>query len=216
LTSAFDFTLADDSGRDIDALPIEVGAALATLLRFLLCGEESATHAFGDSLLDSLSGAERTTLEAIARDEAEHAWLIGRWIARLPESPVAFDLNASRRFFRKLQTRDHALHFARIAALDTWVCRILSRLIRGAALAPFPALRAGLARIRSDEVGHVRIALAHALRLGMQRAEFSTVAADMGARLAVLLAPAMPSIVLLTDSDRAIDPVFESGPSVLG
>jgi hypothetical protein len=142
--------------------------------------------------------------------------LIGRWIAKLPESPTAFDPIASRRFFRRLQTRYHALHFARIAALDALVCRILSRLIRGAALAPYPALRAGLARIRSDEIDHVRIALAHALRMDMRRAEFALVAADVEGRLAVLLAPAMPAMRLLTGADRTIDPVYDAGRSAQG
>jgi demethoxyubiquinone hydroxylase (CLK1/Coq7/Cat5 family) len=215
-TTEFDRTLADDASRDIEALPIHVGAALATLLRFLLCGEESATHVFGDSLARSVTEAERVSLEAIAEEEAAHAWLIGRWIAKLPESPTAFDPIASRRFFRRLQTRYHALHFARIAALDALVCRILSRLIRGAALAPYPALRAGLARIRSDEIDHVRIALAHALRMDMRRAEFALVAADVEGRLAVLLAPAMPAMRLLTGADRTIDPVYDAGRSAQG
>jgi hypothetical protein len=215
-TTGFEPALADDSVRDIDALPIHVGTALATLLRFLLCGEESATHAFGDSLAHSLSYAERASLAVIAEEEAAHAWLIGRWIAKLPESPIAFDLNASRRFFRRLETRDHALHFARIAALDALVCRILSRLIRGAALAPFPALRAGLSRIRSDEIDHVRMALAQALRMGMPRSEFAKVAADVEARLAVLLAPATPSMRLLTGADRTIDPAFDISRSAQG
>jgi len=209
-------TLAEDAGRDIDALPIPVGTALATLLQFLLCGEESATHAFGDSLANSLSEAGRASLEVIAQEEAAHAWLIGRWIAKLPASQIAFDLDASRRFFRRLQTRDHALHFARIAALDALVCRILSRLIRGAALAPHPALRAGLTRIRSDEIDHVRVALAHALRMNMRRTEFAMVAADVEARLAVLLAPAMPAMHLLTGCDRTIDPVFDISRAVRG
>lgn len=202
-------TLAEDSSRDIEALPIYVGSALATLLQLLLCGEESATHAFGDSLSRSLSDAGRASLDVIAREEVAHAWLIGRWLAKLPESPVAFDRNASRRFFRRLQTRDHALHFARIAALDALVCRILSRLIRGAALAPYPALRAGLSRIRSDEIDHVRIALGHALRLNMRRAEFAMVAVDVESRLSVLLPPALPAMCLLTASPRTIDPVVD-------
>lgn len=202
-------TLADDSSRDIDALPIQVGGALATLLQLLLCGEESATHAFGDSLSRSLCDSSRASLEGIAQEETAHAWLIGRWMAKLPASPVAFDRNASRRFFRRLQTRDHALHFARIAALDALVCRILSRLIRGAALAPYPALRAGLSRIRSDEIDHVRIALGHALRLNMRRAEFAMVAVEVESRLSVLLAPAMAAMCLLTASPRTIDPVVD-------
>jgi hypothetical protein len=215
-TTEFDRRLAEDASRDIEAMPIQVGTALATLLRYLLCGEESATHAFGESLAHSLSGAERASLEVIAEEEAAHAWLIGRWIAQLPASSVAFDVTASRRFFRKLQTRDRALHFARIAALDALVCRILSRLIRGAALAPSSALRAGLARIRSDEIDHVRIALAHALRMDMQRTEFAMVAADVEARLAVLLAPAMPAMRLLTGTGRSTAQCIDIPRSVHG
>lgn len=199
-------TLVEHSVRDIAALPVHIAIALATLLRFLLCGEESATHAFGDSLPHSFVDAERASLEVIAREEAVHAWLIGQWTIRLPETPVAFDVVATRRFFRRLQTRDRALHFARVAALDALVCRLLSRLIRGAVLTPYAGLRAGLSRIRSDEIEHVRVSRAHAIRLGLRPAEFSAVAVEVEARLAVLLAPAMPAMRVMTGSDRPIRP----------
>lgn len=213
-TNDIDPTLVEDSIRDIAALPTHIAIALATLLRFLLCGEESATHAFGDSLRHSLADAERAALEVIAREEAAHAWLIGQWTTRLPGTPVAFDVDATRRFFRRLQTRNSALHFARVAALDALVCRLLSRLIRGAALAPYAGLRAGLSRIRSDEIEHVRISRAHAMHQGMGPAGFSAVAVDVGARLDVLLAPAMPALRVLTGSDRPIRPrVCASAPA---
>ncbi len=201
-TTDIDPMLVEDSVRDIAVLPAHIAIALATLLRFLLCGEESATHAFGDPLPHFLADPERASLEVIAREEAAHAWLIRQWTTRLPEPRVAFGLEATRRFFRRLQTRDRALHFARIAALDALVCRLLSRLIRGAALAPYPGLRSDLSRIRSDEIAHVRITRAHALRLGMGRASFAAVAVDVEARLAVLLAPAVPALQMLTGSDR--------------
>jgi hypothetical protein len=195
-------TLVEASVQDVVRLRDPFATALATLLRFLLCGEESATHAFGDPLPHPFADAELASLAVIAQEEAVHAWLIGEWTTRLPEPRVAFDLEATRRFFRRLQTRDRALHFARIAALDALVCRLLSRLIRGAALAPYPGLRAGLSRIRSDEIAHVRITRAHALRLGMCRVAFAAVAVEVEARLAVLLAPAVPALHLLTGSDR--------------
>lgn len=212
--TGIDPTLVEDSVRDIASLPEHISIALATLLRFLLCGEESATHAFGDSLPHSLADTERSSLEVIAREEAAHAWLIGQWTTRLPDTPVAFDVVATRHFFRRLQTRDRALHFARVAALDALVCRLLSRLIRGAALAPYAGLRAGLSRIRSDEIEHVRISRAHAMHQGMGPAGFSAVAVDVGARLDVLLAPAMPALRVLTGSDRPIRPrVCASAPA---
>lgn len=184
--------------RDVVRLPRHLSAAFATLMGFLLCGEESAVHAFGDSLMRSATDAERASLEAIARDEEVHAWLIDQWLAAASRSASPLDPVASRRFFVRLQTRDRALHFARIAALDASVCRMLSQLIRSAALAPCEGLIAGLARIRSDEARHVRVARDMAFRQGLTREDLAAVATDVDAQLAVLMAPAEPAMRLLT------------------
>ncbi len=202
--------LVHDSVNDVVRLPGHHATAFATLLGFLLCGEESASHAFGDSLAGASSGAERAALAAIADDEAVHACLIDQWLAGLPEAPSDLDLAASRRFFKRLQSRDRALHFARIAALDASVCRMLSQLIRSTALAPCRSLVSGLARIRSDEARHVSVSRALALRHGMHREDLSGVAADIDAQLAVLMAPAEPAMRVLTGS------TFRLGQTVRG
>ncbi len=191
---------ARDALQDVVRLPNHLATAFATLLGFLLCGEESATHAFGDSLVRSSTDIERASLEAIARDEAVHACVIDQWLAKLPEGPANLDLVASRRFFMRLQTRDRALHLARIAALDASVCRMLSQLIRSTALAPYRGLVFGLARIRFDEARHVRVSRALALRLGMSREDLDAVAADIDAQLAGLLTPAEGAMRVLTGS----------------
>lgn len=192
--------LVRDSVNDLVRLPGHLATAFATLLGFLLCGEESATHAFGDSLVRSSTDVERAALTAIANDEAVHAGLIDQWLARLPDAPSDLDLVASRRFFKRLQSRDRALHFARIAALDASVCRMLSQLIRSTAFARCPGLVAGLARIRSDEARHVSVSRSLALRHGMSRKALCDVAADIDAQLAVLMAPAEPAMRMLTGS----------------
>jgi hypothetical protein len=192
--------LVRDSLKDVIRLPGHLATAFATLLGFLLCGEESATHAFGDSLVRTSTDVERAALTAMANDEAVHACLIDQWLARLPDAPSDLDLVASRRFFKRLQSRDRALHFARIAALDASVCRLLSQLIRSSTLAPCRGLVSGLARIRSDEARHVRVSRTLALRHGMRREALSDVAADIDVQLALLMAPAEPAMRLLTGS----------------
>lgn len=192
--------LVRDSVNDVVRLPGHLATAFATLLGFLLCGEESATHAFGDSLARTSTDVERAALTAIAHDEAVHACLIDQWLAWLPDAPSDLDLVASRRFFKRLQSRDRVLHFARIAALDASVCRMLSQLIRSTALAHRAGLVAGLALIRSDEARHVRVSRTLALRHGMRPEDLSDVAADVDAQLAVLMAPAEPAMRMLTGS----------------
>lgn len=202
--------LSHASVDDVMRLPDPLATAFATLLGFLLCGEESATHAFGGSLLRTSADAERAALVAIADDEAVHACLIDQWLTNLPDASSDLDLVASRRFFMRLQSRDRTLHFARIAALDASVCRMLSQLIRSTALAPCQGLVSGLARIRADEARHVRVSRALALRHGMRREDLSDVAADVDAQLGVLMAPAEDAMRVLTGS------TFRLGPRVHG
>ncbi len=196
--------MARESLADAVRLPGHLARPLAILLEFLVCGEESATHAFGDSLIRSSPEDEHACLAAMARDEEVHAWLIHQWLDRLGHAPAEVDRMASRRFFMRLQTRDRALHFARIAGLDTSVCRLLSQLVQSAALAPYEGLVSGLARIRSDEARHVSVSRAFALRLGMSRADLSAVATDIEAQLLTLMRPAEPAMRLLTGSGLRI------------
>ena len=180
---------------DTRALPPAAAIALAEALPFLQCGEESAVHAFGRRLAGTAGTATQTALDAITADEQRHANWLEALAASLPEPAAQPDAGAMSAFFRRLLTRDPALHFARIAALDLAVCAILRPLAapRGA-LSPAPEVATGLAAIRSDEARHVRIARRCAGALGFGVAEQRALDLAMRAELAGLLAPVRASL----------------------
>lgn len=182
--------------RDIDILPEGPGAALATVLQFLLCGEESATHVFTRS--QTLDPTQNEVLQSIADDEIKHAQWISAWSSRLPQPLAQFDLQVTRSFFRRLLTRHRAVHYARIAALDAGVCRILNRILRGDTLMAYRGLRDGLAQIRDDEVEHVRITRSLAFDAGITGDQWRAIRTDIEVRMCKLLRPARTSIDILT------------------
>ena len=141
-------------------LPDRAAEALAELLPVLGCGEEAAGLAFGN-LADSgiADAAGVAALRLIADEERVHDGLIASLMAGLPPSPDASRLRAiSRRFHLELGRGDHIVRLARITALDSAVCLILSRLLRpGAPLSEDPVIAGILRRIARDEAGHVRL-----------------------------------------------------------
>lgn len=180
---------------DTRALPTEAALALADALPFLQCGEESAVHAFGRRLAGSAGLAEQAALDAITADEQRHANWLEALAAALPEPAARPDAAAMAAFFRRLLTREPALHFARIAALDLAVCAILQPLAapRGA-LAVAPEVVSGLAAIRRDEARHVRVARHCAGALGFSAADQRALDLEMRTELAGLLAPVRKSL----------------------
>lgn len=183
---------------DAGALPPAVAAGLADALPFLRCGEESAVHAFGRRLTLVAGRAEQTALDAITADEQRHAAWLEALAAALPTPTAPPDAVAMAAFFRGLLTRDPALHFARIAALDLAVCAILRPLAapRGG-LAAAPEVVAGLASIRRDEARHVRVARHCAATLGFAAAGQRSLDLAMRAELAGLLGPVQASLARL-------------------
>jgi hypothetical protein len=147
------------------AAPIRLGladgqaAALGELLQVLACGEESAALAFA-ALAGRSAAAASEALSQIAADERAH----DRWLQRLrqatPEPVRDQPLRlALLRFFHGLCAESAGLHFANIVALDSAVCVILGALLaRGRPLARDADAACLLARIRSDESRHVRLA----------------------------------------------------------
>lgn len=183
---------------DTRGLPDDVALALAQALPFLRCGEESAVHAFGRRLMHSADPAEQLTLASITADEHRHAEWLAALAAALPDSPGGLDAEPSARFFRSLLTRDKALHFARIAALDLVVCALLHPLVEGhGVLAGAPQVIEGLRSIRRDEARHVRVARRCAQRLGWSAGAQQTLDRTMRDELAALLAPVHASLVRL-------------------
>lgn len=121
-----------------------------------------------DALADNaqMSGASRA-LAAIAHEERVHDALLRQLGDALPVATGTTKmLAASRRFHVRLRAGGPVAHLARIAALDSAVCTILSRLTheRGV-IAQDAAVCALLQRIRNDEARHVatsrRLALDH-------------------------------------------------------
>lgn len=133
--------------------------ALADLLPVLGCGEEAAALAF-DNLADAAvpDMAGTVALRQIADEEHVHDALIHSIAAALPPPSDPAPLRArSRRFHLELGRGDPTSRLARIAALDSAVCLILSRLLRrGTPLADDPVVAGILRRIARDEARHVR------------------------------------------------------------
>jgi hypothetical protein len=122
---------------------------------------------------------------ALIEDEIRHDALLSECAAALPE--VRTDVGA-KHFFRRLETREPAVHLARIAALDACSCQIMSRM-----LAPIPrsflspSLTHALVSIRRDEGTHVRTARRLALALGVDTGRFHEIAHMMRHSFAGLL-----------------------------
>ena len=155
-------------------------------------------HAFGRRLAgiarDS-PAAEQAALNAITDDEARHAAWLEALAAALPAPDRAPQPDAMAAFFRRLLTRDPALHFARIAALDLAVCAILRPLVGpGSALAAAPEVVDGLRAIRRDEARHVRVARDCARRLGLGAPQQHALDLALRDELASLLAPVRASL----------------------
>ena len=183
---------------DTHQLPADVALALADTLPFLRCGEESAVHAFGRRLARRHASGDGEALAAISADEARHAAWLEALAARLPAPVTEPDAGVMAAFFRGLLTRDPALHFARIAALDLAVCALLQPLVaNGTCLIAAPQVHAGLRAIRTDEARHVRVARRCARALGWQPEAQRRLDLELRGELAALLQPVQASLARL-------------------
>jgi hypothetical protein len=179
--------------------------ALGRLLPALLCGEESSFHVFSReasrltefALYRSLALARRIAVEAL-----EHERLIRdlRNCCPVPNDVANIRLRAQR-FFLRMASRDPALHFARIAALDSAVCVILAAVTK-------PLRRARVIietfnRIRGDEARHVRFSREHSCELGADKSLLADTAACIRSELVALLYPLASSFEDLgVDTDQ--------------
>ena len=97
--------------------------ALGQLLPSLLCGEESAFHVFwreGHRVSNVQISRSEALANQIALEELEHERLLQDLRSCCPvPSDVASTLLRTRRFFLRMASRDPAVHFARVAALDS-------------------------------------------------------------------------------------------------
>jgi hypothetical protein len=148
----------------VDGLGSAGADALATLLPVLQCGEESASLVF-DALAVTASEADQQALRLIAAEERLHEQLLHELASSLPRSLSQNPARtAARRFYIRQQHRSSAVHFVRIAALDSGACIILSALLRPkAVLAQALQVQTVFKRIYADEARHVRLSRRHAI-----------------------------------------------------
>jgi hypothetical protein len=162
-----------DSEENALSICLDEGSAraLATLIPLLGCGEEAAALAFDGLAENQADDFAANALEQIALEERVHDYLMHQLQSCLPEVPQRTAMmRAARRFHVELGLGDPGLHLARIAALDSAVCLILSRLIRdGTPIRSDPAVYGILRRIRDDEARHVRVSRTVALATGNRR-----------------------------------------------
>ena len=138
------------------------------------------TRGVGDTIFLSSDGKPWFRL-----DEQRHDALLSHHAAAM--SPVAVD-HAARHFFRRLETREPAVHLARIASIDAAGCQILSHMLAPAArMDPTGNLANALSSIRRDEGRHIRIARRLALDLGVDAATLNEISSTVRHSFAKLL-----------------------------
>lgn len=181
--------------------------ALATLLPLLGCGEEAAAMAF-DGLAErhTASRIAHRALHAIAAEEREHDLIIRQLETALPAPPHAATMLATaRRFHVRLASGGATAHLARIAALDSAVCTVLSGLLRDdRPVASDPIAHAALRRIHRDEARHVQVSRNLAMAAGVTR-PITDAAAEAREALANILALAADAFEALAVDPAALD-----------
>jgi len=165
--------------------------ALGRLLPALLCGEESSFHVFSQEvsrLTDAALYRSLALARRIAVEELEHERLLRelRNCCPVPNDLATIRLRA-RRFFLRMACRDHALHFARVAALDSAVCVILAAVTKP--LGQARVIVETFNRIRGDEARHVRFSREHSCELGANNSVLADTAVCVRSELAALLYP---------------------------
>jgi hypothetical protein len=189
-------------------LPSSAAQALEQLLSCLACGEESAVHVFQREGLRIGQEALQTSqflLHRIALEERGHQRLLMELREYLPRSGDRAILRAMRRFYARLQSSDPALHFARIAALDGCVCRLMTVFLhRSTMMARLEGVAAVFSGIRQDEGRHVRVSRAHALALGLSPRQLQEEARWVRTSLVGLLEPVAETIEILGASPEQL------------
>jgi hypothetical protein len=177
--------------RDLSELSEVEIAALGRLLPILLCGEESAFQVFwreGRRIPNTQVSRTRALARRIAAEELQHERLLQELRSYCPvPDDIASTLARTRHFFLRMASRDPAVHFAMVAALDSGVCVILSALAKP--LSRATVLVEILNRIRSDEARHVRFSRQHSYELGVSTSLLADTAVRVRSELAALIHP---------------------------
>ena len=145
-------------------------------------------------------------LRAIAAEERVHDLILRQLEAGLPTpggSPAM--LRAARRFHVRLASGGVSAHLARIAALDSAVCAVLSGVLRdGRPLACDPVACMALRRIHRDEARHVQVSRTLAMASGVTRPIIDA-AVEAREALANVLALASDAFEVLGVDPAALD-----------
>ena len=205
--------VAEDPNFSIAGLSTGTVEALGFLAPHLLCGEESAVHVFFRESRRSRKAqlAARTLLWQVAGEEKVHEAMVSRLASMLP---VAGGLAATRQrghdYFIGLASADPAVHFARVAALDSGVCKIMAALCASPAIVGCPTVQTMFVKIRSDEARHVRISRKYVADLGLSCQVLKGATEQVCPGLVTFLWPAGEAFEKLgIDSDRLFRHVKE-------
>ena len=181
--------------------------ALARLMPFLLCGEQSAIQVFGaevDRLRESGWSKSVDLLKDIESDEYGHEMAL-RTLSQLLMQPA--DLGSIKRqaqhFYLKLgNTAGMTEHFARVAQLDACACIIMNE-ISNSDLGQNSPVSQLLNRIKKDEARHVNISKKHFLHLGGVESTLKENGHEISEKLVALLRTEADSFESLgVDSDQ--------------
>jgi hypothetical protein len=166
-------------------------AALGQLMPSLLCGEESAFQVFwreGQRISNAQASRSRALAYRIAVDELEHEHLLQQLRSCCPVAgDIASVMPGTRRFFLRIASRDPAVHFARLAGLDSGLCVILATIVKP--LSRATAVTEIFNRIRRDEARHVRFSRQRSYELGADTLLVANTAAEVRRELVALLYP---------------------------
>lgn len=166
--------------------------SLARLVPSLLCGEQSAQFIFHAQVQRNYSALSNIAEEfrRIEFEEDVHERALQCLAAELP---VPADLHLlkrrSQRFYTAL-SRDASLgqHFARIAALDSCVCRIMASLAQAQG-SRHTGLYHLFTRIKQDEARHVGVSRRCAAQLSINDAGLHKQRREIGNRIVEFLLP---------------------------
>ncbi|MEM8685244.1 MAG: hypothetical protein AAGF72_17585 [Pseudomonadota bacterium] len=189
-------------GPKMSSAEMEASSRLATVL---LCGEQSAIRIFAAEVQRGRAPAEvLAALQDIERDEELHEQALSAFTDYLPPADDAHAIKRrAQRFFASLgRSEDPAAHFARIAYLDSAVCKIMWH-IEGSSLNRHSPLRYIASAIKADEARHVSVSrgYARALNPDVLRSGDEPQAIQQG--LVEMLAPLADSFETVgVDSDR--------------
>ena len=180
--------------------------ALARLMPFLLCGEQSAIQVFGaevERLRDSSWSKSIRLLKSIESDEYAHEEALQTLSSLLMQPSDLNDIKRrARHFYIRLgNTKGMTEHFARVAQLDACVCIIMNA-ISNSDLGKNSLATQLVDRIKKDEARHVGVSKKHFHYLGGDETILKRNKRDVSNKLVALLQTEADSFESLgVDSD---------------